>query len=284
MSVLASLVDILIVAVLIYTVIQLLKRTQSIFIFRGIVSLLIVYLLAFYLGLSLTVNIFQFFFSFFIIILVVVFQREFRRFFEGFSFSLVGNLLFSPAIPEFNKTVESVVKSISYFLERKIGALIVFPGEMPIERHLDGGNMLDGRLSSSLLVSIFDPSSPGHDGAVIIEGNKVSRFGVHLPLADDIRAIRDHGTRHRAGLGLAERTDAFIVIVSEEKQTISLARNGKLEKVTIDELKTQLEAFGEHMFSRKSPSMWHILFRQNLPDRLVALAIALLLWLVVIGK
>ena len=276
--------DILIVAALVYTVLQLLKRTQSIFIFRGIVSLLVIYLLAFYLKLELTVAIFQFFLSFFIIILVVIFQREFRRFFENFSLSSVRKVFFARSSPEHSRTVQTIEKSVRYFMDKKIGALLVLPGDNQIDRYIEGGNELDGKLSSPLLKSIFDPSSPGHDGAAIIGGEKVMKFGVHLPLADNFRDVKEFGTRHRAGLGLAERTDALVIIVSEEKGTVSIAQNGRIVQIEIEQLAEKVGQFADAMAKKSDGGFWYRIFLFNAQDRLIALGIAILLWFSIIGK
>jgi diadenylate cyclase len=280
----ATITDTLIVAVLIYAVIQLFKRTQSIFIFRGIVTLLVIYLLAYHFGLRLTVTIFQFFFSFFIVILVVVFQKEFRRFFEGFSFSLVRKLFFDKKAPEFEQVMQAVLTSVDYFAKNKVGALIVLPGHGHVDRHIEGGYKLDGKVSVPLLMSIFETSTPGHDGALIIERDRISRFGVHLPLAENVRAVSDRGTRHRAGLGLAERTDALVIIVSEERGTISVAHNSKIEQVSEVELQSRMEAFSDEMYKKSGKNMWYEVLTYNFQDRLVAVAIAIILWLSIVGK
>jgi DNA integrity scanning protein DisA with diadenylate cyclase activity len=109
-----------------------------------------------------------------------------------------------------------------------MGALIVIPGRESIERHTEGGIEIDARLSEPLLLSLFDPNSPGHDGAVVIQGSRISAFAVHLPLST-VPAGR--GTRHAAALGLAERCDALCVVVSEERGTISLAREGAIRPI-----------------------------------------------------
>ena len=280
MQFLLTSIDILIVAGLVYTLILLLKRTQSIFIFRGIISLLVIYLLAYYLGLALTVRLFQFFFSFFVIILVVVFQREFRRFFESFSFSFLSSLFFDERTPEHKRVTEAILKSVQYFTAKKIGAIIVLPGEQPITRHIEGGFTLNGKVSVPLLVSIFDPSSPGHDGAAIVENDRLAKFAAHLPLADKVS--RESGTRHRAGLGLAEKTDAFVIVVSEERGTISVAQHGRIAEVGIEELEKRMSDFSDAMYhvDKKHPVISAITY--NFWDRLTALLIAILLWFIVL--
>ena len=104
----------------------------------------------------------------------------------------------------------------------------MLPQREPIESHVEGGIALDGRLSEPLLLSLFDPSSPGHDGAVILRGAQIERFAVHLPLSVNRAALGPGGTRHAAALGLSERCDAICIVVSEERGTVSVARDGLL--------------------------------------------------------
>jgi hypothetical protein len=121
-----------------------------------------------------------------------------------------------------------IVRAVARLAANRVGALIVLPQREPIESHVEGGIALDGRLSEPLLLSIFDASSPGHDGAVILRGSQIERFAVHLPLSVNRAALGPGGTRHAAALGLAERCDATCVVVSEERGTVSVARDGLL--------------------------------------------------------
>ncbi|MEK7120286.1 MAG: DNA integrity scanning protein DisA nucleotide-binding domain protein, partial [Patescibacteria group bacterium] len=154
--------------------------------------------------------------------MVIIFQKEIRRLLEIIGVWGIQRKMTVPA----DLTLLSVSEAARYFVSHKIGSLIVFPGQEPLERFLEGGTDLNGEVSTALLTSIFDDSSPGHDGAVIIKGNKLKKFAVHLPLGENIEAVKNFGTRHRAALGLAEKTDALCVVTSEEKGTISVARDG----------------------------------------------------------
>ena len=110
-----------------------------------------------------------------------------------------------------------------------IGALVVVPGREPVERHLLGGIALDAAISEELLLSIFDPRSPGHDGAVLVQGDRLGRFAVLLPISEDHPHLGPGGTRHAAARGLAERCDALCVVVSEERGTVAVASAGELQ-------------------------------------------------------
>jgi uncharacterized protein (TIGR00159 family) len=183
-----------------------------------------VYLLAAGLEFQVTLRILQGFLAVLVIVLVVVFQDDLRRFFERIGTWGLGE---RPALPSFD-AVDALVRTAVRLADTRSGALIVIPGQDPLERHLEGGIELRAQLSEPLLLSLFDTSSPGHDGAIIVSGDRVERFAVHLPLSTDRAALGAGGTRHAAALGLAERCDALCIVVSEERGTISLARDGRL--------------------------------------------------------
>lgn len=271
----ADFFDILLVAFLIYLVLILLKRTRSYFVLGGIVLLFVVYSLAHFFHFYLTTLLLQYFFTFLIVILVVVFQRELRNFFEWIFvlglFARRRTRALSPA------TSTEIIEAIGYMVERKIGSLIVLPGVQPVDRFLEGGFELEGQVSKNILTSIFDPSSPGHDGAVVIEGDRIKKFGVHLPLAEKFQAYKELGTRHRSALGLSERTDALILAVSEERGTISVAHNGELKVIeSVSLLQEKIKKFlAEGEPQKKSLESW---LTQNTQEKLIAFLLALLLW------
>ena len=272
-----DILDILVVAILIYAIIMLFKKAHSLFLFNGIAVLAFIYLAARYLNLYLTSLLFSAFFGFFVIIFAVVFQREIRRFFEWLSEWRRFPYSKRELIPDIVST--HIIQTVEELASTRTGALIVFPGEDRIDLFTEGGIILNGRVSAPLLLSIFDTSSPGHDGAVIIQGDRVRSFGVHLPLAKNFESIKKFGTRHRAALGLAERSDALIIAVSEEKGTISVAEDG-----TIQILKDATElAFRVHDFLSRhlleDTSMakrWNPFI--NFKEKTVAGILAVFLW------
>jgi len=219
-------VDILLVTALVYTATVWIRRTQAALVAAGILILGAVYVAARALGLQLLAWIFQGFFAIFLIIIVVVFQEELRQIFERIAVWSLGRRR-RAATPAADPA-DVLVQCLSDFARDRIGALVVLPGRQPINRHVDGGIDLNGRLSAPMLKSIFDPHSPGHDGAVIVEGDHISRFATHLPLSSDFRQLAGVGTRHSAALGLAELTDALCLVVSEERGRISAAQDGHL--------------------------------------------------------
>lgn len=270
--------DILLVAFLIYLVLVLLRRTHSFFILGGIFVLFAIYSLALLFNLFLTGIILQYFFTFLIIIIVVVFQKEFRNFFEWL-FVLGWHRQKRATVPE--NTVTEILETTQYLADKKRGAIIVLSGIEPINRFLENGIPLNGHLSKTLLLSIFDPSSPGHDGAVVVEGARVKEFGAHLPLADKFFNYKDLGTRHRSALGLSERSDALVVVVSEERGTISLAHHGELTVMKdADELKERLTTF--LIQENNSENSWQRWFLQNTGEKVLAFLISLALWILLV--
>lgn len=165
--------------------------------------------------------------------------------------------------------------------QKRVGAIIALRGRDPLDSHVHGGIELDGIATRPLLESIFHPESPGHDGAVIMEGDRIVRFGTHLPLAARIPEVsRYGGTRHAAALGLAEVTDAFVLVVSEERGTISVAQGDRLEIMeTLSDLGARLSTFwGEHYgeAALARGSWWN---RSAIESAAMALALASVLWL-----
>ena len=216
-----------------------------------------------------------------VIVGALVFQEDLRRLFERIAVLGLRRSL-RPSSPD---VLDAITRACTELAANHIGALIVLPGREPLTRHLDGGVFLRGRVSTPLLRSLFDAHSPGHDGAIVIEGNEVSRFSVHLPLSTNLDALRDVGTRHTAALGLAERTDALCIVVSEERGRISLAWNGELRAVANDaELRDALQRFQSALKPAQQTGIEVLQQRLVAGRREVAAALALstLLWLLLV--
>ena len=274
-------IDILFVAVLLYTAIAFLKQTRAAFIIRGIFILAAIYILARYLDLQLTAWIFQGFFAIFLIIIVVIFQEELRQIFERIA---VWSLARKADRSLRSDTADILVKTVADLAKDKIGALIVVEGKDPIARHVMGGIEMEGKISEPLLKSIFDPHSPGHDGAIIVEKDRVALFAAHLPLSKDFQQLANVGTRHSAALGLAELSDAFCIAVSEERGTISVARAGRLRPVSnIQELSLLLQGFLQEKYPPTEQRMLSVsLLRENWVTKLVTFSLAIGLWYVLV--
>ncbi len=274
--------DIAFMSLLIYSILVWFKRTKAAFVMLGMFIIGVAYLVARQFDLSLTTTVFQGFFAIILIAVVVIFQEEIKHFFEQVaSRSLIRNLKNNGALQVLRPETDLLVRTLTGFAREKIGALIVIRGRNPIRRHLDGGIDLNGELSEAILRSIFDPHSAGHDGAVIIEANKITQFACHLPLAKDLRKIQRTGTRHAAALGLAELTDALCLVVSEERGTISVARNGEMQPVRdADELIARLESFYQEIIPPQEKKPWHDFFKKNYREKAIAVTITILLWFI----
>jgi len=269
--------DILVVATLIYVAIIVFQRTHSTPVAVGALTLLAVYGLSMFFGLRISKEFLGSFFGFFMIIIAIIFQKELRRFFEIISIIGIKTGKFSP----YQILTRTMVKTSEVLIQKKIGALFVFPGRENFDRHLEGGFYLGGRISEPLLLSIFDPSSPGHDGAAIIENDTIRKFAVHLPLAENVDAVKNFGTRHRAALGLSEVSDALVVVVSEEKGTVSMCRDKKFKTLkNAKELKDVLNEFFEEKFPQSGLIKSQKWLRKNLPPIALSLVSAAVLWLI----
>jgi len=277
----ADVIDILVVTVLLYTATAWLRQTRAAFVIRGIFILAAVYILARYLDLQLTAWLFQGFFAIFLIIIVVIFQEELRQIFERIA---VWSLASKGVRPLRSDAVDILVGTLADLAKDRIGALVVVEGRDPIDRHIMGGIELGGKISEPLLKSVFDPHSPGHDGAVIIENDRISRFAAHLPLSNDFQQLANVGTRHSAALGLAELSDALCIAVSEERGTISVARNGRLRQIdNIQELGLLLRRFLQEKYPSSEQRTFSLaLVKENWVVKLVTFALAVGLWYVLV--
>ena len=273
----ADLVDITVVGLLLWALMAWARRVHAGLALIGLGLITGFYLIALQLELQLTAWFFQGFFAVVVVLLVVVFQDDLRRLFEQIA---VMSLRRHPA----RTPVDGIVILVSTLLQlakQKTGALLVLPGREPMERHLQGGMSIDAIISESLLLSIFDPGSPGHDGAVLVQGDRLVRFAVHLPLSDARARLGLGGTRHAAALGLAERCDALCVVVSEERGTVAIARRGELRVLEQPELlmgvvRKHLAHLGQESWAHLNE--WKRLCRRGL-EGVIALFLALCGWL-----
>ena len=274
--------DMMLVGSLVYGLLLWFKRTRAAFVALGLLLLAIVYTVAFLAGMYMTVRIFQGFFAVFIVAVIVIFQEDIRSVFERIAvWSLTGGVLKTAPT---HRQVEILVRSLGDLARDHIGALVVLRGLDPLDRHLSGGWDLNGELSEALIKSIFDSHSLGHDGAFIVEEGRVSRFGVQLPLSKDFGRITNLGTRHSAALGLAERTDALTLVVSEEAGTVSIARRGELTVVAdLADLQDAIEVFLIRLMPDHSQNPVLRFVTENWREKLSAAAVSILLWFFFVG-
>ena len=222
-----DILDILLVAVILYWLLLLIKGTKAAQILIGLVVLFFAFLFSGYIGLYTMDWLIQSFWAQIVLVLVILFQPEIRR-----ALAQMGEARFLPSFASAQelKSLEEIVRATIALSNRKIGGLIVIERETSLRDFIEIGTPLDAKVSHELLLSIFHPTSPIHDGAVIIRGNRVVAAGCFLPLSLSAELSKAVGTRHRAGVGLSEETDAVVIIISEETGSIATAVGGTLEK------------------------------------------------------
>lgn len=222
---LIDLVDITLVSVIVYRLLLLIRGTRAMQMLTGLGILGIAFFLSSSFELFTTHWMLSYFFDYLILIVIVLFQDDLRR-----ALTHVGrNPFFSSSSEEEElEMIEEIAKSASKMARERIGALIVIERETGLKNFIDTGSKLDARVRSELLYSIFIPSSPVHDGAVIITGGRIAAAGCFLPLSNDPNIDKKYGTRHRAAIGLTEDTDALVILVSEQAGETHFVREGKL--------------------------------------------------------
>lgn len=225
--------DIVLVAVILYLVFSLVKGTRAVQILQGVGVLLFIMLISYVLKLDTVYWLLRYSLITIAVAIPIVFQPELRR-----ALGAIGRGGVFPSTMDVlgNEIIARIADEISWtaslLSQAKIGALIVIERETGLEEFIETGTRVNGEVSSKLLLSIFMPKSPLHDGAVILRGKKVVAASCYLPLSENAPASRDNqmGTRHRAALGITEQTDAVVVLVSEETGAIMVARSGKFTK------------------------------------------------------
>ncbi len=234
---LISVIDIFLVAVIIYELLALIQGTRAAYMLVGVAAVV----LAFYftrLGELTTVNwLISTMLPYGVFALVVVFQSEIRQ-----ALARLGRkLTFSRSIAGEMDAYDDIVLAANLFSEHQTGALIVIEREIGLRTYIESGVALDAHLSYDLLATVFRPSAPLHDGAVIVQKDRIAAAACFLPLSMNPVLSTQMGTRHRAGIGITEETDAIAVIVSEETGAISLAIGGNIERgLTVEQLRKRL--------------------------------------------
>ncbi|MCL2401657.1 MAG: diadenylate cyclase CdaA [Oscillospiraceae bacterium] len=226
-----DIIDILIVAYLIYRILTLMRKTSSGSVIKGIILILAVAWLSYMFNLRLISYLLDQVFGMGIVILIVLFQPELRKLFEQVGSSKLKFLFKKNAkVEDVEAGIQAVVAAAVAMAKNKTGALIVFEREVGINDYAATGIEIDAQISSNLIQSVFYKDSPLHDGALIIRDWRMLAASCMLPLSNNINLSRDLGMRHKAGIGISERSDAVAVIVSEQSGTISVAVDGMLKR------------------------------------------------------
>jgi diadenylate cyclase len=216
--------DVALLAFLLYKGYELLEKTQALTLVKGAVFLALVYGMAFFFNLTTLSWVLTTIAPVLFIIIAIVFQPELRKIFMR-----LGQVeFFRPNTSVNIGKLDSVVTAAELLSEKRRGMIIVFPRKINIKDIIDSGTKINAEISSSLIVAIYEFDGPLHDRAMVIQGGKITAAGCLLPLSERQDIRKNFGTRHRASLGMAEQSDAVVLIVSEERGTISLAYDSKL--------------------------------------------------------
>ena len=238
---LLDLVDILIVALILYKLYMMLQDTRAITLVKGILVLLGLALVCNWLALHVIYWLLQQTLTLLFVALPIVFQPELRRTLEHLGQGrFFGKSLFLDD-SEARSLVNELDKAVMLLSSRKIGALLVFEREMGLNDISATGVQIDGLITADFLMNVFIPNTPLHDGAAVIRGKRLIAAGCLLPLTENRTLSTELGTRHRAAIGLSEQCDALIVVVSEETGTVSVAENGRIvRRLSSEHLKSYL--------------------------------------------
>jgi diadenylate cyclase len=226
-SYIVPLIDILVVSFLVYRVLLLIKGTRAAPMLLGLTIIVMLYVLARILGLVTLYFVLGNVLSSIILVGVILFQEEIRRGLTKFG---INSMFKNTGTVFYDKTIEDIALVCSKLSEKRIGALMAIQREVGLDEFVEDAVTLDAELNRKLLFSIFVKESALHDGAVLIEGDRIRAAGCVLPLSFDPDLDPNLGTRHRAALGLSERSDAILVVVSEENGAISLVRDGRMTR------------------------------------------------------
>ena len=227
----SDVIEILLIAIVIYNLVTWIRDTKAWSLVKGLIILVFVWMAAEIFQFNAIRWIFINAINVGIIALIIIFQPELRRALEQLGRRNISffNFDFSGEEKKFSdKTIQELVKATFDMAAVKTGALIVIEAKTSLGEYERTGIMLDAEISAGLLVNIFEHNTPLHDGAVIIRGDRITAATCILPVSDNMQLSKELGTRHRAGIGLSEVTDALVIIVSEETGKVSLARNGQL--------------------------------------------------------
>ena len=244
-----DMVDILLVATVFYGIFALLRGTRSPAALQGLVIMLVgsfvIYSLASVFQLTALREVFRSFWVIAVLLFIVVFQHDFRR-----SLMQVGQLrIFRHLFPQSTEYLPSLAESTRLLVKNRIGALIALERRNSLRVFADTGKAIDSAVSPELIRSIFTPTTPLHDGAIILRDDRILAANCILPLSTDPEDAKIMGTRHLAAIGLSEETDAVVIVVSEETGAVSLAVGGKLERgisieTLLERLKQEMESEG----------------------------------------
>ncbi len=256
-------VEILILAVLLYMFMEWVQRTRAYTLLKGFLMVLVFIIFAWLFQLSTILWLVSRLASIALLSLIIIFQPELRKALES-----LGRRTFMSVLPfESNRgvlrysdgVINEIIRAVNEMSEVRTGALIVIEQNILLTEYINTGIELDSLITSQLLVNIFEHNTPLHDGAVIIRGERIVAATCYLPLSENVSISKKYGTRHRAALGISEESDAFTIVVSEETGRVSYSYMGRLETgVTPSELREQLHLVQKDTMHEREEKKFHI--------------------------
>ncbi|MGO4373683.1 diadenylate cyclase CdaA [Paenibacillus sp. 2TAB19] len=225
---LKDIIDVGIVSYIIYKMILLVRGTRAVQLLKGIFVLVGTWAISTWFNLYTLKWLMNQMFTFGVVSVLIIFQPELRRVLEQLGRGKLFSRTYSLERDAVSEQVDGVIKAVQHMASRKIGALIVFERSTGVSELIESGIQMESRITSELLINIFTPNAPLHDGAVIIRGNQIMAAGCYLPLSENPFISKELGTRHRAAIGVSEVSDAISVVVSEETGQVSLSLNGMI--------------------------------------------------------
>lgn len=253
-----DIIDIGIVSYVIYKLILVVRGTRAIQLLKGIFVVVVAWALSSWFKLSTLQWMMNQMFTFGLVGVAIIFQPELRRALEQLGRGKLFSRSTAEQDHEINVRINEVLKAINYLSRRKIGALIVFERETGLSDYIESGIAIESHISSELLINIFIPNTPLHDGAVIMRKAQLMAAGCYLPLSENPFISKELGTRHRAAIGLSEVSDAVCVIVSEETGQVSIAMNGHILRDIKDDvlLAKLIEELTPKSKNKEKNSIW----------------------------
>lgn len=239
-----DIIDIAVVAYFLYRIYLMLKNTRAATLVKGLLVLVIFLLISKWLNLHVISWVLEKSMTVIMVALPVVFQPELRRALEQIGRGRLFHKGSELDEQEMEEMLSAVANATVIMSRRKEGALMVFERDTGLEERIETGVAVDGLVSDSLLLNIFEKDTPLHDGAVIIRGKRIVAASCLLPLTENRNLSQELGTRHRAAIGISEQSDAMVLVVSEETGAVSIARNGELMRyLTADDVKDILRSY-----------------------------------------
>ncbi|MEK4387760.1 diadenylate cyclase CdaA [Solibacillus sp. FSL W7-1464] len=233
--------DVLLVWYVVYKALTLIKGTKAVQLLKGLLIVVLAKFATYVFGLDTLDWLLQEVIDWGFLAIIIIFQPEIRRALEQIGRGKIFQRTNNQQEDEQSRLIEAMKKSVNYMAKRRIGALISIEKDTGLNEYVETGIKMDAAISSELMINIFIPNTPLHDGAVIIQKNQIAASACYLPLSESAFISKELGTRHRAALGLSEVTDAITIVVSEETGAISITANGNLHRnLTITEFEELL--------------------------------------------